>query len=132
MLSRRIPLVEYLVLDDEPYLRAHECVACGARFFDRRNGCAQCGGTTFTDARVSNAGTVKAFTIVSFAAPGVEVPFAAAVIDCDGTPVRANIINTSIDPESLSLGMKVTLAVLPMGADDDGVEAVGFGFEPIA
>lgn len=130
-MSQRIPLVEYLILGDEPFLRAHECTSCGARFFDRRNGCAQCGGAEFTDARVSSTGTVKAYTIVSHAAPGIEVPFAAAVIDCGGTAVRGNIINTSLDPDDLSLGMKVRLAVRPVGVDDDGVEAIGFGFEPI-
>ena len=29
-------VVDYLVLDPEPHLRAHECTSCGARFFDRR------------------------------------------------------------------------------------------------
>ena len=39
-MAGRIPLVDYLVLDDgDPHLRAQECVNCGARFFDRRNAC---------------------------------------------------------------------------------------------
>ena len=47
-MSEQIPLVDYLVLDDGgPYLVAHECGGCGARFFDRRNACAGCGGTEF-------------------------------------------------------------------------------------
>ena len=37
------------------------------------------------------AGEVRAFTIVSLAAPGVPVPFVAGVVDCDGTSVRANV-----------------------------------------
>jgi hypothetical protein len=31
----------------------------------------------------------------------------------------------------VSLGMKVRLATYVVGTDDDGTEAIGFGFEPI-
>ena len=51
-MAGEIPLVDYLVLGDEPHLRASECTACGARFFDRRNACASCGGTEFREVRV--------------------------------------------------------------------------------
>jgi uncharacterized OB-fold protein len=127
-----IALVDYLSLDGEPHLIAHECSNCGARYFDRRNACANCGGTAFGQARVASTGEVRAFTIVTFAAPGVPVPFVAAVVDCDGTSVRANLINVEPDADHVHTGMKVRLATFPMGADDNGVEAVGFGYEPIA
>ena len=126
----QIPLVEYLALGESPHLVAHECTACGERFFDRRNACAKCFGTEFRDADVATDGVVNAFTIVAFAAPGIPVPFVSAVVDCDGTPVRANIINVEPSPEHVSLGMKVSLATYSLGADDNGVEAIGFGFEP--
>jgi hypothetical protein len=45
--------------------------------------------------------------------------------------VSANVINTEPDPEHVSLGMKVRLATFSIGSDDEGTEAVGFGFEPI-
>ena len=128
----QIPLVDYLVLGDDPHLIAHECTNCGARFFDRRNACARCSRTEFTDVPIGTEGEVRAFTIVTFAAPGVPVPFVAAVIDCAGTSVRANLVNVEPDPEHVHLGMKVRLATYSMGTDDDGREAIGFGFEPIA
>ena len=34
------------------------------------------------------------------------------------------------DPEHVTLGMKVRLATYSLGADDQGTEAIGFGFEP--
>ncbi len=74
---------------------------------------------------------MRAFTIVNMAAPGIEVPFVPAIIDCDGTSVRANIINTPPDTAHVRLGMKVRLATYSMGVDDSGTEAVGFGFEPV-
>jgi uncharacterized OB-fold protein len=130
-MAQQIPLVDYLELGDDPHLVANECTACGARFFDRRNACAACEGTDFTKVRVPGTGEVRAFTIVAFAAPGVPVPFVAAVVDCEGTSVRANLINVTPDPEHVSLGMKVRLATEVIGTDDNGTEAVGFGFEPL-
>ncbi len=129
--ATQIPFVDYLVLDGgDPHLIAHECTGCGARYFDRRNACAGCFGTDFTTAKITTTGEVRSFTIVTFAAPGVEVPFVAAVIDCDGTSVRGNIINCPPDPEHVTLGMQVRLATYPVGTDDNGVEAVNYGFEP--
>jgi uncharacterized OB-fold protein len=129
-MAEQIPLVDYLVLGDHPHLVANECVACGARFFDRRNACARCGQTEFTQADVSTTGEVRAFTIVAFAAPGVPVPYVAALVDCDGTSVRSNLINVEPDPDHVTLGMKVQLATAVIGTDDNGTEAIGFGFEP--
>src|SRR4051812_43907163 len=130
-MAEQIPLVDYLVLGDEPHLVANECTGCGARFFDRRNACAGCFGTDFKKVDIATEGEVRAFTIVAFAAPGIPTPFVASVIDCDGTSVRANVINCEPDPEHVKLGMKVKLATYPIGTDDEGTEAVGFGFEPV-
>jgi uncharacterized OB-fold protein len=129
-MATQIPLVDYLVLGSDPHLTANECTACGARFFDRRNACASCGRTEFAKVDIPTAGEVRAFTIVAFAAPGVPVPYVAALVDCGGTSVRANLINVDPDPEHVTLGMKVQLATQVIGTDDNGTEAIGFGFEP--
>ena len=80
---------------------------------------------------MATEGEVRAFTIVSFAAPGIPVPFVAGVVDCDGTSVRGNVINVEPDPEHVQLGMKVQAGDYSMGTDDEGAEAIGFGFEPV-
>ncbi len=59
------------------------------------------------------------------------MPFVAGVVDCDGTSVRANVINVEPDPEHVTLGMKLRLATQVVGTDDNGTEAIGFGFEPL-
>jgi len=128
--TEQIPIVDYLVLGDEPHLVAHECTSCGARFFDRRNACAACFATDFTLAPIATEGTLRSFTIVAFASPGVDVPFVAGVVDCGGTSVRTNIINVEPDDEHVVLGMNVRLATYSMGVDDNGVEAIGYGYEP--
>ena len=123
-MAGQIPLVDYLVLDDgDPHLIAQECTSCGARFFDRRNACAGCFATGFKTVPVATEGTVRAFTIVTFAAPGIPTPFVASVVDCDGTQVRANLINVDPDPDHVRDGMKVRLATYPMGTDSEGTAA---------
>lgn len=129
-MATQIPHVDYLNLGGTPHLTAHECTNCGARFFDRRNACAGCFGTAFRQVDVPTEGTLKAFTIVAFAAPGVPVPFVAGVVDCGGTSVRGNVINIPPDPDHVKMGMKLRLATFSLGTDEDGTEAIGFGFEP--
>ncbi|MFI5953233.1 Zn-ribbon domain-containing OB-fold protein [Cryptosporangium sp. NPDC051539] len=127
----RISLVDYLVLDGEPHLVAQECTGCAARYFDRRSACASCESTTFRPVTVPPEGTLRTFTIVQFAAEGVPVPFVAGVVDCGGTSVRGNVVNTPPDPEHVTLGMRLRLTTVPVGTDANGVEAVGYGFEPV-
>ncbi|MEZ5239308.1 MAG: OB-fold domain-containing protein [Microthrixaceae bacterium] len=138
-MAARVPLVDYLVLGERPHLVAHECVTCGARFFDHRNACAACGAASrdgegrpdgFRDVELPTRGELTAFTIVSFAAPGVPVPFVAGVVDCGGTSVRANVVGVEADPEHVELGMELELTTFPIGVDGRGTEAVGFGFAP--
>jgi uncharacterized protein len=130
-MSSQVPLVSYLTLGDPPRLIARQCRQCGARFFDRRNACASCGGQAgFDDAVLPGEGALRTFTIVSVAAPGVPVPYVAGVIDLGGTSVRANLVNVTPDPDALALGMRVRLRTFSMGTDADGAEAIGFGFEP--
>jgi len=130
--ATRVPLVDYLVLDDgEPHLVANECTSCGARFFDRRNACASCFATDFRQVSIPTEGELRTFTIVAFAAPGVPVPFVAGLVDCGGTSVRGNVVNIEPDPEHVQLGLKVRLTTFPIGTDSAGTEAIGFGFEPL-
>ena len=131
-MGKQVPLVEYLALEPEPHLVANECTQCGARFFDRRNACASCENDQWKQVDIATTGEVKAFTIVSMAAPGVPVPFVAAVVDCDGTSVRGNILDVEPDADHVSLGMKVELTTTPVGTDSEGTEAVGYGFRPIS
>ena len=130
-LSGEIPVVDYLMLGDEPHLVANECTRCGARFFDRRNACASCYGNDFRNVDIEPSGTLSTFTIVAFAAPGVPVPFVAGVVDCGGTPVRGNVVNVKPTPENIHLGMDLTLTTFPIGTDSEGTTAIGFGFEPV-
>ena len=73
---------------------------------------------------------MRAFTIVSFAAPGIPVPFVAASSTATARACAATSSTSSPTPSTCTLGMKVRLATYPVGTDDEGTEAIGFGFEP--
>ncbi len=124
--AKQIPFVDYLVLGARPYLRANECRQCKARYFDRRNACANCFGTEFKRVRVKNRGVVTSFSIVAI---GPE-PYVSAIVNCDGTSVRCTLTGVDPDPDHVHLGMKVKLVTYPMGTDAAGTEAIAFAFAP--
>ena len=77
-MARQVPMVDYLVLDDgEPHLVAHEC-ASAAPGSSTAETPAPSASPRVQDGPIPTEGTVRAFTIVAFAAPGVPVPFVAA------------------------------------------------------
>ncbi len=125
-----IPIVGYLHLGESPHLTATVCADCGAYYFDHRDACASCFGTSFTTTPVSTTGTLQTFTVVAVAAPGVAVPYVAGVVDCDGISVRANVVNVEPTVDAVRLGMPLRLTTFPIGTDDEGRTAIGFGFEP--
>jgi uncharacterized OB-fold protein len=130
-MGNQIPMVEYLSLDGEPHLVAHECKDCGALYYDRRNACAKCGKQSFGTRDLATTGVVRSFSIIHQAAPNVPVPYVSSVIDLDGGgAVKANVLNIDPDPDNVKLGMKVKLTTFTAGTDDDGTEAIAFGFEP--
>jgi uncharacterized OB-fold protein len=130
-----IPVVNYLVLDDDPpsaHLVATECTSCGARYFGQRTTCAHCGLRDFTDRLLPDTGRVGSFTIIHRAGKGVPTPFVSALIDLDdGTTVKANIVGCDPTPDAVRLHMPVRLTTFPAAADGDGRVALAFGFEPI-
>ena len=131
-MGRQVPIVDYLVIDDgAPYLTANVCEECGALYFDRRNACAKCGKTAFGTQKLGDRGTVRSFTIVHRAAPSVPVPYVSAIVGLDGGGVvKTNVVNVEPDPEHVRLNMPVRMTTFVAGVDDDGTEAVAFGFEP--
>jgi uncharacterized protein len=130
-MGTRIPMVDYLVLEaGDEHLVSRCCTSCQALYFDRRNACAHCGGREFASRRLSNDGSLRAFTIVHRAAPGVPTPYVSAVVDLDGGGVvKANLVGVDPEPDGIDLGMKVRMTTFAAGTDDEGTEAVAFGYE---
>jgi uncharacterized protein len=131
-MGKQVPIVDYLVLDDgAPHLVANRCDTCGALYFDRRNACAKCSGRSFTKERLADDGKVRSFTTVHRAAPGVPTPYVSAIVDLSGGGVvKANVLNVEPSPDHVRFGMDVRLTTTVAGVDDEGTEAVQFGYEP--
>ena len=131
-MGKQVPIVDYLVLDDgAPHLVANRCDTCGALYFDRRNACAKCSCRSFTKERLADDGKVRSFTIVHRAAPGVPTPYVSAIVDLSGGGVvKANVLNVEPSPDHVRFGMDVRLTTTVAGVDDEGTEAVQFGYEP--
>ena len=128
----RIPIAGYLKLGEQDHLEGQRCDACGAVFLDRRVACGRCGKTEFTAARLGDTGTLRSFTIVHRGARGVPVPFVSAVVDLDGGGVvRANLVEVAPDPAAITPGMAVQMRTYVVDTDDDGNEAVAFGYAPV-
>ena len=131
-MGKQVPIVDYLVLDDGPaHLVANESEESGALYFDRRNADAKTGVPGFRRRTLANEGTVRTFTIVHRAAPGVPTPYVSVVVDLDGGGVvKANLLNVEPDPANVATGMRVRMTTYPVGTDDDGTEAIAFAYEP--
>src|SRR5439155_22831827 len=131
-MGKQIPLVDYLVLDDgAPHLVANACKQCGALYFDRRTACAKCGKREFGKKKLGTEGSLRAFTIVHRAAPGIPAPYVSAIVDLEGGGVvKANVVDTEANPDNIKLGMPVRLTTFSVGTDDEGTDAVAFGFAP--
>ena len=130
-MAGQIPIVDYLALDGAPTLHAHRCAGCGALYLDRRVACARCEGRQFRDHDLATTGTVRSFTIVHRSPAKVALPYVSALVELDGGGVvKANVVGVPPTPDRIELGMRVELTTFTAGTDDEGTEAVAFGFEP--
>ena len=130
--AKQIPIVDYLVLAERPHLRAHECESCSGLYFDRRNACGRCGERVFRGRDLQTTGTVRAFTLVRRAPAKIRVPYVSVVVDLDGGgTVKGNLIDVPAEAAAISPRMPVELTTWCVASDDEGTEAVAFGFRPI-
>lgn len=129
-LATQVPVVDHLVLDDgPPHLVGTRCDGCGATYLERRNACARCPGRTFTTVPLPVSGRIESFTIVHRGAPRHIGPFVSVLVRLDdGTYVKANLVGVPPEPASVDTGVPVRLVTFPAGTDEDGTEAVAFGF----
>jgi uncharacterized protein len=129
----KIPIVNYLVLDDgDPYLRAMECENCGALVYNQPIQCASCfTAGPFKPRKLGTSGSVRAFTVVKRGAVGNG--FVSAIVDLDGGGnAKANLLNGDLENfENNKLGAQVKLVTYTVDTDDEGNEAVAFGFETV-
>ena len=127
-MTDQIPFVNYLVLDEQPHLRAHECTTCGARYFDRRSACAS---RSEADFRVVHVVTGEPCG----RSPSSSTPLRASPpLRGWGRRLRRHERPRERDQYALRprphlAGMKLRLATYSLG-EKNGIEAIAYGFEP--
>jgi uncharacterized OB-fold protein len=126
----QIPIVDYLVLDDgAAHLVGNRCAGCGATYLGRRNACASCGGDDLAPTKLADRGRLESFTVVHRGAPKATGPFVSALVRLDdGVYVKANLLGVPPDASAVDFALPVRLQTFVAGADDEGNEAVAFGF----
>jgi uncharacterized OB-fold protein len=134
--SGPLPVVPFLKIpsDGEPYLEGSECQKCHATFLGQRAACAKCGTrASLVTRKLSNRGTLYAYSIVHRSYPGVAVPYISAIVDLDGGgSIKGNLVDVEPDPARLAFGMPVELVFRDaLGRKDEaGRSYVSYFFKP--
>jgi uncharacterized OB-fold protein len=83
--------------------------------------------------RLSNEGTLYAYSIVHRSFPGVAVPYVSAIVDLEGGgSVKGNLVDADPDPNKLAFGMPVEVIYQDaLGRKDrDGNAYLSYFFRP--
>ena len=103
--TKPLPAVDYLKIPDdgEPYLEGYRCGACAAIVLGDRPACPKCAARgTLAPTRLSNRGTLYAYSIVHRSFPGIDVPYVSAIVDLEGGgTVKGNLIDVEPDPQKI-------------------------------
>jgi len=127
------PIIDFLVLDDPPYLAGVRCTHCGATYLrSGRVACAKCSEPgPFEDVKLSDHGTLYVYSIVHQSAPGIPVPYVAAIVDLpEQVAVRCTIVDVRPDPAALPFGMPVKMITRKVRTDKEGRDVIAFFFTP--
>jgi len=138
--KKQNPIVPHLRLPEaageKAYIQGVRCRSCGTAFLGKRMACGKCFAVDdFDELRFSDHGTLRAFTIVYQTAPGIEVPFIAAIVDLpEGAAVRCNIGGVEPDGEKVAalLGKRLEMYTETVRTDQEGNDVVAFKFRPAA
>ena len=127
------PIVPFLALGDKPHLMGLRCRKCGATYIKSgRVACAKCGeAQSFEDVQLSDRGTLWVYSIVHQSAPGIPVPYVAAIVDLpEKVSVRCTIVDVEPDPAKLPFGMPVRMITKKVRTDKEGRDVIAFFFRP--
>lgn len=127
------PIVPFLALGDRPHLMGLRCKTCGATYLKSgRVACSKCGEAGgLEDVKLSDRGTLWVYSIVHQSAPGIPVPYVAAIVDLpDKVSVRCTVIDVEPDPAKLQFGMPLRMVTKKVRTDKEGRDVIAFFFRP--
>ena len=135
--AKEIPILSFLRLPEKEgekaYLFGNKCKQCGTIFLGSRMACSRCLSTEpMEEVRLSDRGELHVFSIVHQSAPGIPVPYIAAIVDLpEGVSVRCNIEGVEPDPKQLKFGMPVEMFTEKVHTDREGNDIIAFKFRPV-
>ena len=127
------PIVPFLALGDHPHLLGLRCRSCGATYLKSgRVACSKCGtAASFEDVALSDRGKLWVYSIVHQSAPGIPVPYVAAIVDLpEKVSVRCTLIDVPPDPAKLPFGMPVRMITKKVRTDKEGRDVIAFFYTP--
>jgi uncharacterized OB-fold protein len=131
-----LPVVPFLKIPDDgaPYLEGCVCKCCDTTFLGQRAVCSKCGARDKMETRrLSNEGTLYAYSIVHRSFPGVAVPYVSAIVDLDGGgSIKGNLIHVEPDPKQIPFGLAVEVVYGDaLGRkDSEGNAYLSYFFQP--
>ena len=137
MAEQPLPITPLLQIpkSGDPFLQGFKCKKCDAISVKAHMACGKCGGRgTVEPHRLSNKGTLHAYSIIYRAFPGIDVPFISAIADLEGGgTVKTNMVGIDPDPEKITLGMdiEITYGIAPR-KDGEGNEYMTYYISPAA
>ena len=135
--KKQIPILPFLRLPEKQgeraYLSGSRCKQCSAVYLGERMACSRCFSTEpMEEVRLSDRGELHVFSIVHQSAPGIPVPYVAAIVDLpEGVSVRCNIEGVEPDPKNLKFGMPVEMFTQKVHTDKEGNDIIAFKFRPV-
>lgn len=136
--TKPLPAVDFLKIPEkgEPYLEGWKCSACGAIVLGERPACPKCTARgTLEPVRLSNKGTLYAYSIVCRSFPGIDVPYVSAIVDLEGGgTVKGNLVDVEPDPAKIPFDMPVEVVYRDaLGRKDrEGHSYLSYFFRPRA
>jgi uncharacterized OB-fold protein len=127
------PIVPFLALGPQPHLRGLRCQRCGATYLHSgRVACGKCGAAgNFDEIPLSDRGKLWVYSIVHQSAPGIPVPYVAAIVDLpEQVAVRCTLVDVEPDPARLPFGMPVRMITRKVRTDKEGRDVIAFFFTP--
>lgn len=115
-------------------LRGSRCDDCGAHTFPTQGGCPRCTGSAMREVPLARTGTLWSWTVQGFRPKspytGTHEPYGVGYVELAGQLiVETRLVET--DPEKLTIGMPMELALVPFRDDPDGPVHT-FGFVAVA
>lgn len=118
-------------INGKPRLLGQRCTSCGEQFSNQRKFCANCCQPTLEAVTFGTSGEITTYTTVRQQLPDalIKVPYVIARVRLD-EGVSVQTILTEVEPDEVTIGMKVVSCLKQVTEDSSGNAVVNSFFRP--